>query len=206
MKNKADDFNKFSKEIVYPVFPLLAKEFLQRSGIEEGACIDIGTGPGYLGLFLAKESKLKVYLLDKDLEMLEVAKDNISSMNLGDRVKATQANVEMLPFEDDYAELIVSRGSIFFWDNQAKALEEIYRVLAPGGMTFIGGGFVTEDLLEKIYAKLKDRRESFEKHISEKIGPTCPDKFYKVLNQTNIPQSKIEIFHDKANLWIILKK
>ena len=45
-----------------------------------------------------------------------------------------------MPFPDDTVDLVVSRGSIFFWDDPAKGLSEVARVLRPGGKAYIGGG------------------------------------------------------------------
>jgi len=49
--------------------------------------------------------------------------------------------VHALPLPDDDIRLVVSRGSIPFWDDHATAFREIYRVLKPGGVAFVGGGF-----------------------------------------------------------------
>ena len=88
-------------------------------------------------------------LVDIDSEMLEFAQENIRERQLADRVDTVRADVEALPFQDNYAHLIVSRGSVF-WENQVAGLNEVYRVLAPGGISFIGGGFATPELLEEV--------------------------------------------------------
>ncbi len=205
MKDKKG-FNEIVKKIIYPVFPLLADDFLQKSGITKGVCLDIGTGNGYLGLALAEKSNLQVRLVDLDPEMLEFAHENINERRLSDRVDTVLGNVEALPFPDDYAQLIVSRGSVFFWENQVEGFNEVYRVLAPGGMTFIGGGFATPELMEEVACKMKENNPDWEKHLAERLGPDAPDKFREVLRQTRIPESKAEVSYDSVNLWIVIRK
>lgn len=205
-KSKAADFNKSVQEIIYPVFPLLADYFLQYSGIKKGVCLDIGTGNGSLGIALAEKSDLQVLLIDLNTKILAFAEKNIEERGFSDRVSTLLANVELLPFQDNYAQLIVSRGSIFFWKDQVAGLNEIYRTLAPGGITFIGGGFVTRKLMKKIGEKMKKKVPAWEQHIAERIGPAAPERFQAVLNKTKIPESKVKISYDSANLWIIIKK
>ena len=186
-------FNKRVKEILFPVYPLLADDILQKSGVKEGICLDLGAGNGYLGLALAEKSALNVRLIDIDSEILQFAEENIKTRQLSDRVATLQGNVESLPLPDNYAKLIVSRGSVFFWEDQVQAFNEIYRVLAPGGMTFIGGGFATRELMDEISNKMKDFHPDWPGHLAEKIGPDAPDRFRGVLRKTNIPQAKVEI-------------
>jgi SAM-dependent methyltransferase len=45
-----------------------------------------------------------------------------------------------MPFPDNSVDLVVSRGSIFFWNDPVQGLKEVYRVLRPGGKAYIGGG------------------------------------------------------------------
>lgn len=206
MKNKAVDFDKTVKEIIYPAFPLIADEFLKKSNIKEGLCLDIGAGNGYLGLALAEKSDLQVRLIDIDPEILEFAETNIKARNLADQVKTIRADVEALPYPNNSVQLIVSRGSIFFWENQAKGLDEIYRILAPGGVTFIGGGFGTPEIFDEIGEKMKIQDPTWERHLAERIGPDSPKRFQKVLEKTCIPKEDVEISYNRENLWIIIKK
>ena len=46
-----------------------------------------------------------------------------------------------MPFADKSFELVVSRGSFPFWEDKVGGFREVYRVLKPGGIGFIGGGF-----------------------------------------------------------------
>jgi SAM-dependent methyltransferase len=41
---------------------------------------------------------------------------------------------------DASVDLVVSRGSVFFWDDPAQGIREAHRVLRPGGWAMIGGG------------------------------------------------------------------
>jgi ubiquinone/menaquinone biosynthesis C-methylase UbiE len=40
---------------------------------------------------------------------------------------------EALPFDDVSFDIVVSANSIFFWPDQPAGIQEIYRVLKPGG-------------------------------------------------------------------------
>jgi len=58
----------------------------------------------------------------------------------GGRVSAIQADAQALPFRDNYADVVVSRGSFWLWPDKVKAFGEIRRVLKPGGVAYIGRG------------------------------------------------------------------
>jgi ubiquinone/menaquinone biosynthesis C-methylase UbiE len=122
------------------IYEYLAQQIIMDYSINEGRCLDIGTGQGNLGLELAKRSQLHLYLLDIKGEPLEIALEAARENGLLSRVSAIRAAVENLPFLDDYFDLVVSRGSIFFWRSQTEGLREVNRVLRPGGAAYIGGG------------------------------------------------------------------
>ncbi len=41
---------------------------------------------------------------------------------------------------DESVDVVVSRGSFYFWQDRAKGLREVRRILRPGGHAMIGGG------------------------------------------------------------------
>lgn len=46
-----------------------------------------------------------------------------------------------MPFPDEFVDVVFSQGSIIFWNDLTVAFKEIYRVLKPGGVGYIGRGF-----------------------------------------------------------------
>lgn len=114
---------------------------IARTGIRRGVCIDLGGGPGMLGICLAKASDLQVVIVDPLPECVELAYGNIAEHKLSQRVSAQVGQAEVLDFSDSSVDLVASRGSIFFWENPLQGLSEIYRVLRPGAWAYVGGGF-----------------------------------------------------------------
>lgn len=204
MINKAEKYDKLTREVIAPVFPEIADQFIETSGIHEGLCLDLGCGNGYLGLALAEKSTLDVYLIDIDAEMLAVAERNLNDRNLGSRVKVLLADVHKMPFESNFADIIVSRGSVFFWQDQPKAFCEIYRVLAPGGKAFIGGGFGNSELKKQIDQEMQKRNPDWFEHLNKNIGPDAPDKFRSVLSEAGITNYHID--YGPVGLWVVLSK
>jgi ubiquinone/menaquinone biosynthesis C-methylase UbiE len=107
---------------------------------------------------VAKHSSLKVIGVDIDPEAVQIARKNIKQEKLKDRMTVEQGDVHQLHFADDTYDLIISRGSFVFWENTFQAFREIYRVLKPGGVAFIGGGMgraITPERKEAIKLKVE---------------------------------------------------
>lgn len=68
------------------------------------------------------------------------------------------ADAQALPFKDNYADIIVSRGSFQFWKDKRLAFSEIYRVLKTGGIAFIGRGF-SENLPVEIAKNIREQTD-----------------------------------------------
>ncbi len=204
MSSQAENFDRMVQEVFAPVFPVIARDFIKKSGITAGTCLDIGCGTGYMGLALAEASDLKVTLLDCDQEMLGIARRNSEKRQLANPVKLMEADVHAIPFEDESVQLVVSRGSVFFWQDQPKAFQEIYRVLSPGGMAFIGGGFGTPELKSQIDAEMIKRNPDWLDHLHGRIGPEAPAAFREVLIKSGIP--RFEIDHTPVGMWVIINK
>ena len=161
-KTHAEAFDWVVKNRVGRTYPITAMRMLSESGgVREGICIDIGCGTGNLDVELAKRSNLTIIGLDIDADMKPLFEKRINEAGLQDRASFVQGDAQELPFDDDYADLIVSRGTLTFIPNIAKCLREVERVLKPTGVAFLGGRYVytpqkhkiSTDSLREIVAK-----------------------------------------------------
>ncbi len=145
-EQKAKDLKAFYRyDADHPfasMYPLLAKQIVDDLGVTSGPCLDIGTGSGALLIELGKITGLELMGLDINPEARVLVSENARRHGLPEeRIAFLQGDVHALPLPDGDIRLVVSRGSIPFWDDHATAFREIYRVLQPGGVAFVGGGF-----------------------------------------------------------------
>jgi ubiquinone/menaquinone biosynthesis C-methylase UbiE len=120
-------------------------DFLRRSqsqvitlaDIKEGTnFLDIGCGTGWAIGEAAKrvDGKGLFYGVDLSPKMIEKAE-----LNFKDRgnFHFIQANVESIPLEDNFFDVIICTNSFHHYLNPDKALEEMYRLLKTGGKLYI---------------------------------------------------------------------
>ncbi len=197
-----EEFDKIVREVFAPVYPVIARKIVEMTRIKDGICIDIGTGTGALAISIARTTNLKVYALDVSKKALEIAKKHIKSEQLDSRVIPVLGDVHNMPFKINFADLIVSRGSISFWKDKVKAFREIYRVLKSDGVTFVGGGFGTKELKERILKEMKKRDPEW----NSKRGKTRRIKKDIDIILSNAGIQNYKIIDDEANFWIVIRK
>ena len=105
------------------------------AGITGGSVLEIGPGPGYVGLeWLKKCPEGTLTALEISPEMIKTAQRNASSYGFESRVTYTEGNCMEMPFTDMSFDAVFSNGSLHEWEDPVKALNEIYRVLKKGGI------------------------------------------------------------------------
>lgn len=199
-------FDRIAREIFFPIYPVLAADILCMYGKKTGSCLDIGSGGGHLGLSVAKASEMDVTLLDINEKAIEIAKNRIADWNLTERATAVTADVHDIPFPENRFDVIVSRGSVGFWgDREAvkKAFAEVYRVLKPGGMTYIGRGFGSNALYEEILVKMKQCEPGWPNCLKKITNNLTKEDYAGILLEQNIPFSVID---DERGTWMVLTK
>ena len=132
-----------SRKTLAPVYAPLAEQIISDFdlGELEGIGIDLGSGPGTLIIELCKRTQMHWINADINPNYFSNFYRRAEENGIGHRVSAMFADVHSLPFRDNYADIIVSRGSYHFWEDKARAFSEIYRVLKPGAVAYIGRGF-----------------------------------------------------------------
>ncbi len=204
MSSKAEEFNILAREVFAPCYPVIADQILRKTDIYQGTCLDLGCGSGYLGLAVAEATDMDLFLLDQDSEMLAICQQNATERQLSNSIQIRSGDVHNIPLAEGSVQLAVSRGSMFFWDDPVQAFREIFRVLAPGGKAFIGGGFGTLELKQQIEKQMEKRAPDWKGNVEGRLGPEAPDKYRSLLHQAGI--NDFEIDHSPVGLWIIFGK
>ena len=126
-----------------PVYAPLAEQIVKDFDLAEkpGIGIDLGSGPGTLIIELCKRTRLHWINADINPHFFAHFFEAVRAAGVGHRASAIFADAQALPFRDNYADIVVSRGSFHFWKDKERAFGEIYRVLKPGAVAFIGRGF-----------------------------------------------------------------
>lgn len=108
------------------------------SGIDSGSALEIGPGPGYLGLeWLKKTHNTRLTGLDISPDMVALAGRNAAEYGLSDRATYVQSSGNNIIFDDNSFDAVFTNGSLHEWEDPCGSFDEIYRVLKPGGRFFI---------------------------------------------------------------------
>lgn len=99
-----------------------------------GHAADLGCGSGRLVVELAQAAPgLHVTGVDLSHELLTEARDLAAASAVVDRVDFRIGDVAMTPFADHSLDLVVSTLSLHHWSDPVAVLDEIARILKPGG-------------------------------------------------------------------------
>jgi len=197
---EAKRFDKKVKENFMPAIVSTVKQIIEDYGVLEGVCVDVGCGTTVFAIELCKHSKLKIFALEKERAIYEVARMNIEESGLADRIIPILGDAHKMPFENEFADFIISRGSYHCWKDKVRVFKEIYRVLKNGGTALVGGGFgryVTDEEYKRMKS-LRDRSLG-----DDAKAYSSPDKLREVINKAGI--SNFHISYDRAGLWVEIK-
>ena len=149
-------------------YPYVVEDIIKYCEPEKGFWIDLGAGKGQVAIPLIEAGKNPVVMVDPNAEAMMRGLEIARERGLGDRLFAIVGVAEDMPFPDNSVDLVVSRGSIFFWDDPVKGLQEVYRVLRPGGKAVIGGGAGSGYPKEAVEKLIRSRKEKLNGEEAEK--------------------------------------
>lgn len=138
----------------HKVYESICRQLIDDYRVVRGVALDIGCGPGQMAVALAQMTELHAIGIDIEPEAIEAAQGHAQEAALADRCRFVCADAHSLPLPDNHADLIVSRGTLPFLRDQALAIREVYRVLKPGGVAFLGGGmgrYTPEEEARRLY-------------------------------------------------------
>jgi SAM-dependent methyltransferase len=121
--------------IIREMFAPVTQALIEHAKIISGSTVlDVATGPGEPALTIAElvGSEGKVVGIDAVAEMVEAARREASRRKFHNASFAV-APADVLPWEADTFDAVVSRFGIMFFPSPVRAVREMLRVLKPGG-------------------------------------------------------------------------
>ena len=99
-----------------------------------GRVLEVAPGPGYLAIEIAQSGR-QVAALDISKSFVRMARENAS--RAGVAIDVRHGNAAAMPFADASFDLVVCMAAFKNFSDPAGALDEMHRVLKPGGQASI---------------------------------------------------------------------
>lgn len=113
--------------------------------------LDISCGTGY-GLSLLTGKGHELIGIDLSEKMIALAQENLT-----DSIDVTLmlAEVDAIPFKDASFDYVISMEAFHHYPDQKNALQEMYRVLKPGGMLILSDMEIGSKSLHWMFSKME---------------------------------------------------
>jgi ubiquinone/menaquinone biosynthesis C-methylase UbiE len=163
------------------------------SGITHGLALEIGPGPGYLGLeWLKKTESTMLLAVEISPEMTQIAERNAREYGLGGRVKYVKGDAHKIPFDDNTFDGVFTNGSLHEWSKPIKVFDEVYRVLKPGAKYFISDMRRDMNPLVRQFMKLMVKPKEIKPGFVSSINASyTTDEIRSVLDQSKLKESVV---------------
>ena len=99
------------------------------------AVLEVAPGPGYFAIELAKLGGYRITGLDISHTFVEIARRNAAEAGVD--VDFRHGNASSMPFENEAFDFLLCRAAFKNFSQPVRALQEMYRVLKPGGRALI---------------------------------------------------------------------
>ena len=125
----------------------LAGRMVEASGLRAGLCVHLGATDGKLTAELSAGGRFVVHGLTPDEAAVEKARALVASKGLYGKVVVEKGDLDHLFYADDMVNLVVV-DDLPAATAKGLKLEEVYRILAPNGVAYVGaaGGLSAAEL------------------------------------------------------------
>lgn len=175
----APSYEKAARLVVESFYRKIAEEIV--SNFKAGWLLDLGTGPGYLPIAIAKRSP-EIHIVGVDLceTLIHIARTNAAQAGLSGQLSYEIGNAASLRFQDASFDMVISTGMLHSLKDPVKVFREIRRVLKEGARAWILDPASVASLInqEKWRASLS-QRDRFFLRLFKALGLHRPIKPYK---------------------------
>ena len=121
-RKSLDDFQALARRISEQIPP-------------QSSVLEVAPGPGYFAIELAKLGNYRIKGLDISETFVEIARANAQQANL--EIDFRRGNASAMPFREAKFDFLLCRAAFKNFSDPQGALDEMYRVLKPGGQALI---------------------------------------------------------------------
>lgn len=137
---------------------LTVKKMADQAEIDENTRIlDIGAGYGGAARYLAKTYGCTVHCLNISETQNAKNEQLTAEQDLDDKIKVVHGNFEDIPEDDADFDVVWSQDAILHSGNRKKVLDEVARVLKPGGHFVFTDPMQSDDCPEDVLQPVYDR-------------------------------------------------
>ena len=181
---------------------LIETDEIIKSGINHGTALEIGPGPGYLGLeWLKKTENTKLFWLEISEDMKKIGEKNAKEYGLKTRINYVITDAtKKFPFEDEKFDAVFTNGSLHEWANPINVFNEISRVLKEGGKFFISDLKRNINPLLFLFMKITTSNKSIRRGFATSVWASYLKKELEEL----LSKSKLKNFNVTENPFGII--
>jgi len=124
---------------------------------EESRILDLGAGYGGSGRFLAERFGAQVTCLNLSKTQNALNRSLTDAAGLSKKVEVVHGDFENIPNEDDSYDIVWSQDAILHSGDRERVLDEVTRVLVPGGQFIFTDPMQTDDCPGGVLGPILDR-------------------------------------------------
>ena len=158
--------------------------------------LDVATGTADVALQASSLQADKIIGVDISDEMLELGRKKIAGRNLQNKITLQYADSENLPFENNKFDAATVAFGVRNFEHLEKGIEEVYRVLKPGGI------FVVLEFSKPKHFPFKQLYQFYFTHVCPLLGKwiTRDKQAYEYLFRS------VQVFPEGKNFLKILER
>jgi hypothetical protein len=184
-----------------PVYPHLAQHIEELYGRHEGTVLEIGPFAGVIFSLMKKGPGDRFAIASFPSGMGAFFMEQAGKAGAADTIEVVETDPSLSHIEEKTVDLAVFRGAFFFPSLFDADLSAICRVLKPGGLAFVGGGFgkYTPD---SVIVNLGKRSRELNLQLG-KVEISGQMLRRRVAESRLAAQAEVI---DEGGLWVLIKK
>jgi ubiquinone/menaquinone biosynthesis C-methylase UbiE len=168
--------------------------------VQDKEIIDIGCGTGIIALLALDKGAAKAVCGDISEYMITMAKENARTAGYNsDRIHFRQLDAESLPLDNNSVDIVLTGMAFGLFPNQEKAVNEMFRVLRPGGLISLGA-HGHEHYWEAIDTTIRAANKRSVLGYRFEFWPRTENQIHKLLNDAGFKDVQTNRFIWR-NLW-----